>query len=124
MQGEYILVQLGSEFGGVYMNADPDLAALVAAGTELARYFPGTEYGVQNSSGAVIWSSKEKRRYVLARQIGDIDQLLAPGLDLVKLLKIGSTIAQAHPDWQLAIRDPERRIIWQSNKMKGWDNGA
>lgn len=114
MTGEYTLVQLGSEFGGVYMNASPDLAALVATGTELARYYTGTEYGVLDGSGSVIWSSGEKRRYVLARLLGAIEQMLSPGFDLEKLLRIGATIAQTHPDWRLVIYDPDRRTIWQT----------
>lgn len=114
VSGEYSLVQLGSEFGGVYINASSDLAALVAAGAELARYYTGTEYGVLDSSGSVIWSSGEKRRYVLVRQLGDIEQMLNPGFDLAKLLHAGTAIAQTYPDWRLVIRDPEHRTIWKS----------
>ena len=100
------------------MNAGPDLAALVAAGTGLARYYTGTEYGVLDGSGSVIWSSGEVRRYVLVRLLGDTEQMLSPGSDLVKLLQIGAAITQAHPDWQIAIRDPERRIIWKAETLQ------
>lgn len=101
------------------MNASSDLAALVSAGTGLARYYTGTEYGVLDGSGSVIWSSGEARRYVLVRLLGNTDQMLSPGSDLVKLLQIGTAIAQAHPNWQIAIRDPERRIIWEVNPPDG-----
>lgn len=111
----YELLQIDDDTGGLYIKGGTDLPSLLSGGAELVQRYPGTAYIVQ-TAGKTIWQSDHPQRYILARQIGDLEQLIMPGCDPVKLLQIGSAIASANPDWALAVRDSERVIIWSNKK--------
>lgn len=111
----YMLFQI-SDSGNFFYNSGSDSAPLIAAGKELAKAYPGTDYIVKCGDVAV-WSSREQEAaFSLFRTEGSISLLILPGSDADALTATGRELANQHPDWTLEVKDTNMRVIWTNGK--------
>lgn len=112
----YVLMQIGDEENGdFYLNSGTDPMALIDAGKELAKKFPGTDYTVTYGK-ETLWSSRAfAAPFRLMRREGDFSILILPGPNADALIDAGETMAGMNPDLTLVVEGPEG-VIWTNKK--------
>lgn len=112
----YTLHQIGDdENGDFYLNSGQDPTALIDAGKELAKKYPGTDYTVTHGK-EILWSSRKlDASFRLMRRVRDFSILIRPGSDPDALIVAGENMAKSNPDLTLEVEGPEG-IIWTNKK--------